>query len=176
MSKLAANARDSHQYSASTIGNACWGAGFLIAAAIYTWRIWPSFGMLGALTLKEMAGALLLPPTLFGIGFWRIANAIFGFPRLRSTQEGIELETLFGRRWASWHSVSVFANRGGWAIAAVIGTDAKVSLLFGRNFTIYPSFSTPIATIVSDLNARRAEALCASTANAPPRVAATAAR
>jgi hypothetical protein len=160
-------AEASHSYAGSTLGNTFCGIVFLILAAFYTWIAWPVLGVLvptmifDPATMKTALGALFLPPLLFGLGLYRIGNAVCGLPRLTATPKGIELETLCGKKWASWGSVGEFALNRGWAYAAVIGTDAKVNRIFGRNFVIPGIFalSTPIKTIICDVNAVRAEAL-----------------
>jgi len=149
-------------------------------------------GFAAALRWVE-GGALPKPSLLFGLGVGALLIAfamivlvgrIRGLPRLALRGEGLELETLFGMKWANWDSLGDFAietiyagplrRSVSMATAAITGPSVSVKLRRAAKLSIPDAFATPLAEIATALNARRAHALglaVAPSAATPPQVA-----
>lgn len=121
---------------------------------------WPSGGAIFALL-----GALLI----FALGALALANATLGLPRLALTEDGIEIDTLFGTKWANWNSVAIFEltavyagflrRRLSLASSVITGPAVSGNLARKKKIAIPDAFEAPMARIVEELNARRSHAL-----------------
>lgn len=105
----------------------------------------------------------------------KLRQALHGVPRLTVLADGIELESLSGKQWAKWSSLSDFRLQRTWqplgpisddgrtsdmtgeeAVATIVGTAASADILRQGQIVIAPDFSVPLSQIIADLNARRA--------------------
>jgi hypothetical protein len=107
---------------------------------------------------------LLISLPLFIFGILRLLQAILGLPRLRVTNEGIILKTIFRTKWARWDSLSRFEVATGrlsttTAIAAVCGNGASENLLRKQKFTIPDAFSTGLYEVAVELNERHPQSV-----------------
>jgi len=98
---------------------------------------------------------------LCGLGVLGFIGAFRGLPRLTLSRDGVELETLFGTKWANWSSLSacdlVAANHRVVYISCAIAGDAvSDNLANKKKLTIPDAFLAPIASILADLQARHA--------------------
>jgi membrane associated rhomboid family serine protease len=134
------------------------------------------FGSLGLLPVKSfldwyaggpaphavsfVISALLL---LIPIGILIAINALRGLPRVAVTREGIKLQSTLRTKWARWDSLEPFAimafGKTPVAKAKIIGPNVRKGALSQRRFRIPDYFTTPLVTIVAELNAARAQAL-----------------
>lgn len=101
---------------------------------------------------------------LFGFGVLGFVNALRGLPRLTVMRDGIELETLFGTKWANWDSLSAFEltavnRRVTYASSAIVGAAVSGNLQRRKKFTIPDAFLAPIDTILANLHAHQARIL-----------------
>jgi membrane associated rhomboid family serine protease len=140
-------------------------AAFLGASAWHGLAPWIAGGALSGQAILSLAGAAVF----LVLGALMAANALFGLPRLIAGADGIEMETLFGARWANWNSLAVFAatpvyrgplrRRIVVATAQITGPAISGNLRRGKRFAIPDAFTTPVAAIIAELNARRGRAL-----------------
>jgi membrane associated rhomboid family serine protease len=110
---------------------------------------------------------------LFPLGILGIVSSLRGMPRLRITQEGVELESLFGLKWAHWDSVEPFLIKSNYAgafrkevqtaTAKVVGPNASKGLLRVKAFSVPDEFQLPIADLVAEINAARVRVMGAPT-------------
>jgi membrane associated rhomboid family serine protease len=115
--------------------------------------------------LFALSGAALL----FACGMLALANAMLGLPRLAATDDGIEMDTLFGTKWANWNSLAAFemnpahrralSPRLALAASAITGGAVSANLARKGKIAIPDAFLVPLAHLVEDINARRARAL-----------------
>ncbi len=142
------------------------GGGLFAAAALRDFMPWIEGGALpGGRPMLGLASALVI----CALGGLLSGNALFALPRLRASAEGVELETLFGTKWANWNSLGAFAvatlyagplrRRASFATAPITGASISANLRRKKKFALSDGFTTPIAGIVAELNARRARAL-----------------
>jgi rhomboid protease GluP len=92
-----------------------------------------------------------------------VAAAIVGLPRLSVSDRGVRLDTLFGSRWAAWHSLGAFElDNGTWGMrrrrlqtarARLTGPDVSRNLRRKSGFIIPNSFRILLPDLVATLNA-----------------------
>ncbi len=110
----------------------------------------------------KAAGTAALAAFLVGFGILLLVGALRGLPRLTVSSDGIELETLFGTKWANWNSLSAFVVTTNYvgqfhrrilsASAEIVGPSISPNLRRKPKLTIPNVFLAPIDKIVSDLN------------------------
>lgn len=123
----------------------------------------------GAVPSASLLFGLGLGVLLVAFGLLMLVGRIRGWPRLALRAEGLELETVFGTSWANWDSLGDFAiqtiysgplrRRMNVASAAITGSSVSAKLRRKAKLSIPDAFTTPLAGIVTTINARRARAL-----------------
>ncbi len=113
--------------------------------------------------------ALAIVLGLLGVSLLLFLSALRGLPRLAAVRDGIELETLFGTKWANWNSLDAFElkrahagpvlRRAFSARARIVGAAVSGNLLGKSQLTLPDAFQTPLAAIVGELNMQRARSL-----------------
>jgi rhomboid protease GluP len=118
----------------------------------------------GALPKPLPIFMLAISVPLFGVGVMGFINALRGLPRLTVMRDGVELETLFGTKWANWDSLSAFEltavnRRVTYASSAIVGAAVSGNLQRKKKLTIPDAFLAPIETIFANLHAHQARRL-----------------
>ncbi len=115
--------------------------------------------MIGVIAL--MAAMMCL---LCGLGIVTCIGAARGLPQLLVDSTGVRLVTVFGVKWAQWSSLTTFVMstvptpRGGRfpaAKARIVGPDVSRNLRRKSGFVIPDTFSTPLVSMIDELNAAR---------------------
>lgn len=152
-----------------------------VALGAIGWVLWMVLSLPDDVQVREAVGtgALIGFAAFAALAFslWRVYEGLRGLPRLTVMDEGVELETLFGTRWAGWESVGAFEliePSSFWytpgqysgipaayfrAAATVIGTKVSDNVLAERRFIIPNRFAIDLPALIRALNLRRDWAL-----------------
>jgi hypothetical protein len=111
---------------------------------------------------------VLVSLPLFAGGIWGLFESLRGLPCLTMTDDRIDLQTVFGTTWANWNSLEKFELKQvndltHSASSFVSGEAASKNLLCRRILEIPSAFLIPLPVLITRLNARREQALRATT-------------
>jgi rhomboid protease GluP len=101
------------------------------------------------------------------MGVTELVSLARGLPLLTIGRDGIEIETLFQTKWATWKALGLFSfvsKRGSSLACDLVGGEFSANLQRRRRLTIPNEFETPLTEILADLHAHQPRLVAA----APP--------
>jgi rhomboid protease GluP len=137
-------------------------AAFMAWPAVHAFTPW---FLGGALPGWRSFFALVMAILLCGIGLAEIVSLARGLPQLTISRDGVEIETLFGAKWANWNSLGFFtfaSKRASSLRCDLVGMAVSANLQRRQRLGISDEFEAPLGEILADLHAYQPQLVAAA--------------